>query len=62
MITREQWNRKSSEQQWQYVEMLQRLYIGEEPEIEPDDTGAIATLNEIEPYDDGDYSYGRTWW
>lgn len=62
MITREQWERKSPEQQWQYVEMLQRLYAGDEPDIDPEDTGSMATLHEIEGIDDSDRDYGRTWW
>ena len=58
MITREQWEQKSPDQQWVYLDTLQRLYDGcveiEYPPIDPTDTGAIAAINEIEGIDDSD--------
>lgn len=66
MITRERWGQKSPEQQWAYLDMLQRLYALSDneawPPIDPTDTGAIAILHEIEGIDDSDRGYGSTWW
>ena len=58
MITREQWEQKSPDQQWVYLDALQRLYDGcievEYPPIDPTDTGTMGAINEIEGIDDSD--------
>lgn len=41
----------------------QKLPVIDEPPIDPTDTGAYSAFIKANPgSDDGDYSYGRTWW